>query len=256
MAGHLYPRPAPASVPCFRAPGRTARIWCGFTTRAAAGSRPVPSHPGRTVRSGAMGLLHAVVGGADEDHGQAGRDRRRGCARRGGCRSGPRVSPGLRWTSTPSSSSSHTSPSSTTSKSIVAVVCMPGRVRLHVPEQAGHVRARTRRARPRRRRPAACTALSGGTAKKAEAEAADGREVRLVRRHGPVVGEVRRPVAAPQEVELRPRRQRRAVPVDLGVAGDDGLAVGVVTGDHRGVPAWPPTVGGPVLRRFRGHPWP
>ncbi len=36
------------------------------------------------------------------------------------------VSPGLRWTSTPSSSSSHTSPSRITSKSIVSVVCMPG----------------------------------------------------------------------------------------------------------------------------------
>ena len=61
------------------------------------------------------------------------------CARRGGCRSGRPCRRACRWTSTPSSSSSQTSPSRTTSKSIVAVVCMPGRVGLHVAGEPGQV---------------------------------------------------------------------------------------------------------------------
>ena len=177
----------------------------------------------------ASASAHALVVGADDEHGEP--SRRVAVVVPG--MAGAVLDDRVAWPqvdSTPSSSSNHTSPSSTTSKSMVASCASPA-----------HRAPCSRQARQRRlelgdggagsgRRLGSARARAGP--RNAEAKTADGWEVRVVLRLGAVAGKGRRRVAAPQAVELRARRERRTQPVDLRVAGDDRLAVSVVAGHH------------------------
>ena len=66
----------------------------------------------------------------------------------------------------------------------------------------------------------------------AEAEAANGREVGAPVGHRPVVGELRRRVAAPELVELGRREQRGPVWLDGLIAREHGLSGLIVAGHH------------------------